>query len=98
MFETPEGAAVKPHARFQLIQQFYQKYFNRFCHLTVLKQGRVHKGATPKRSNGIGVLIESGAKIMELRDFDWSEDFSKVGSCVFFSLRERSIPLHHEHN
>ncbi len=46
MFETPEGAAVKPHARFQLIQQFYQKYFNRFCHLTVLKQGRVHKGGT----------------------------------------------------
>ncbi len=29
---------------------------------------------------------------MELRDFDWSEEFLKVGSCSFRLLRERSAP------
>ncbi len=33
-----------------------------------------------------------GVKIMELRDFDWSQEFLKVGSCSFRLLRERSAP------
>lgn len=44
MFKTPEGAAVKPPARFQLIitilsERFFQSWHakNGFCYLTVLR-------------------------------------------------------------